>query len=128
MTRARNAIMSVLAAAVGPLSAAQVRDSLEASRCDQATVYRTLEHLEQAGKAESFVLRCTEHGTQRYFVSTARPHHHWFHCESCHCFIDIGNCRLGAVTAEIEREQGLEVRRHSMYFSGLCGACREGSP
>jgi Fur family ferric uptake transcriptional regulator len=128
MTRARKAIAAVLAAAEEPLSAAQVRDRLDPSCCDQATVYRTLDHLEQEAMAESFVLRCTEHGTQRYFVSTSRPHRHWFHCESCHRFIDIGMCGLGAVTVEIEREHSLEIRRHSMYFSGLCGACRYGSP
>jgi Fur family transcriptional regulator, ferric uptake regulator len=124
MTRARISILTALDAAEEPLSAAGVLERLESSCCDQATVYRSLDHLEQSGKVESFVLRCTEHGTQRYFVSASRPHRHWFHCESCHRFIDIGKCRLGDLAAEIESEHGLEIRRHSLYFSGLCAQCR----
>jgi len=92
--------------------------------CDQATVYRALDYLEGAGLAESFVLRCSERGTERYFVSAGKPHRHWFHCESCHRFVDAGECRLEGIAAELERERGLEVWRHNLYFSGLCADCR----
>jgi len=124
VTRAREAVLAALDAAEEPLSAAAVLGRLGESCCDQATVYRALDYLEDAGLAESFVLRCSEHGTERYFVSASRPHRHWFHCEACHRFVDIGACRLGGLAAELERERGFQVRRHSMYFSGLCPECK----
>ena len=128
MTKARAAVLTALDAASEPLSANAVFGRIGSRCCDQATVYRALDWLEDAGKAESFVLRCSEHGTERYFVSTARPHRHWFHCESCHRFLDLGECELAAMAERIERERGLRVRRHSLSFSGLCPECgaREG--
>jgi Fur family transcriptional regulator, ferric uptake regulator len=122
VTKARSAVLSALDSAAEPLSAAGVRAILRCP-CDQATVYRALGFLEESGRAESFVLRCEEHGTERYFVSAARPHRHWFHCESCHRFIDLGECRLGELERGLEAELGLKVMRHSLYFSGLCPEC-----
>jgi len=54
MTRARAAVLATLDAATEPLSAAGVVTRL-ADCCDQATVYRALHHLEETGRAESFV-------------------------------------------------------------------------
>ena len=124
MTKARAAVLAVLEAAEIPLCASSVLGRLADHPCDLATVYRTLDYFEKNGMAESFVLRCSEHGTERYFVSSARPHRHWFHCESCHRFIDIGECRLGSLIEQVEREKGLEIRNHNLYFTGLCADCR----
>ena len=126
MTKARAAVLETLDAAAEPLSAAQVYSRSLAS-CDQATVYRALDYLESAGRAESFVFRCSAHGTERYFVSAAKPHRHWFHCESCHRFIDLGACNLGSLCRTIEREHGVTLIGHTLSFSGLCGACRAGN-
>jgi len=115
-------VLSALDAAAEPLSASGVLAAVK-DGCDQATVYRSLDYLETAGKAESFVLRCAEHGTERYFVSSGRPHRHWFHCECCHRFIDIGACALDGLVAELETERGFSVRAHTLYFTGLCPDC-----
>lgn len=127
MTRARKAALGALDAASEPLSAAGVLAAIGAC-CDQATVYRALHYLESSGFAESFVLHCEEHGTERYYVSAATAHRHWFHCESCHCFIDLGVCRLGGIVQNLETEQGLKVSRHVMYLTGLCKVCQKNSP
>lgn len=126
MTRARKAVLAVLEAAITPVSAGSIRTSIGPC-CDQATVYRALGYLESSGQAESFVLRCDEHGTERYYVSKILPHRHWFHCEACHRFIDLGACKLSGLCAEIEEERGLLVKSHTLYFSGLCRDCREGA-
>ncbi len=122
MTKAREAALAALKAAGRPLSAAGVRQAIGVD-CDQATVYRALHYLEERDLAESFILHCDEHGTERYYVSADAPHSHWFHCEACHCFIDLGGCRIGALTADMEKERGLRIRRHVLYFTGLCGDC-----
>ena len=123
MTPARQAVLRTLEAAKEPLSAAGVLARIDEA-CDQATVYRALEYLERSELAESFIARCASHGTERYWAASAKPHRHWFHCESCHRFIDAGSCRLGPVISRLGAESGMEVRRHSLYFSGLCKACR----
>lgn len=127
MTKARKAALAAIEAATEPLSAAGVLDAI-GSCCDQATVYRALHYLESSGLAESFVLHCDEHGTERYYVSATTAHRHWFHCESCHCFIDLGECRLGGIVLDLEAELDLQVNRHIMYLTGLCTACQKNSP
>ncbi|MDX9898186.1 MAG: transcriptional repressor [Spirochaetia bacterium] len=126
MTKARSAVMDVLVQAGQPLSASGVMEAIEGS-CDQATVYRSLHHLEEAGLAESFVLYCSEHGIERYYASCHSAHRHWFHCESCHRFIDLGECRMDGLVSEFESDLGLSVTRHTMYLSGLCAACNQAS-
>jgi Fur family transcriptional regulator, ferric uptake regulator len=122
VTPARQAILRTLEAAREPLSAAGVLAKI-GEACDQATVYRALEYLERAELAESFIAHCSSRGTERYWAA-AEPHRHWFHCESCHRFIDAGSCRLGPFISRLGAESGIEVRRHALYFSGLCKACR----
>jgi len=127
MTKARGAALAALRNADRPLSAAGVLSSIGID-CDQATVYRALHYLEARELAESFILHCDEHGTERYYVAADGPHTHWFHCEACHRFIDLGACRIGDLAREMESERGIRVRRHVLYFTGLCAECADGSP
>lgn len=122
MTRARSLVLEALEGSAEPLSAAAVFAGIGGA-CDQATVYRALSYLEAKGKAESFVLHCDEHGTERYYSAGSAGHRHWFHCVACHCFVDLGACRLGGLVAELERERGLQVLHHALYLSGLCTDC-----
>ncbi len=128
MTKARQAVIEVLASSAEPLSAAAVFQYL-GSCCDQATVYRTLHYLEEHGFADSFILHCEEHGTERYYTALAggdgkpAPHRHWFHCERCHRFIDLGGCKIDRLVSEYETEYGIQVKSHTLYFTGLCGGC-----
>ncbi len=122
MTRARQAVLAALDGAAEPLSAALVVDRVNGA-CDQATVYRALHYLETAGFAESFVLSCAEHGVERYYASRSAPHRHWFHCERCHRFIDLGACKIGSLVAELEKDHDLTVARHTLYLTGTCKDC-----
>ena len=128
MTRARAAVLAALDTATEPLSAASVASRV-AVACDMATVYRALHHLEETGFAESFVLYCTEHGVERFYASAhsahaaLAAHRPWFHCESCHRFVDLGACKIGGLVAEVERELDLRVTKHTMYLTGICGDC-----
>lgn len=122
MTRARAASLAALRSSGRPLSAAGVRAAIDLA-CDQATVYRALRWLEERELAESFILHCDEHGTERFYVPSGSVHTHWFHCERCHRFFDLGACSIGDLAAGIERERGLRVRRHVLFFMGVCGEC-----
>jgi len=123
VTKARIAVLEMLNSAAEPLSAADMAARCGAS-CDQATVYRALHYLEDNGKAESFVLHCREHGVERYYSSCASQHRHWFHCESCHRFIDLGACKIGGIVSAFEEDLDIRVTRHTLYLTGLCGKCR----
>jgi len=130
MTKTRQEALDLLRSATQPLSASALFSRLGAS-CDQATVYRTLHYLEEQGYAESFILHCDEHGTERYYSAVAglgdnaATHRHWFHCESCHRFIEIGSCTVASLVDRFEQEQGVAVRHHVLYFTGLCADCRQ---
>jgi Fur family ferric uptake transcriptional regulator len=127
MTKARKAVLSALDQARQPLSAAGVVELMNGA-CDQATVYRALHYLESAALAESFVLSCTEHGVERYYASRNAPHRHWFHCECCHRFIDLGACRIGGLVTELEKDHELTVSRHTLYLTGVCRDCSRTAP
>ena len=118
----------VLQASRRPVTVARLQDELG---CSRATVYRALRWLEERGFAESFALHCEEHGTERYYVRSAETHRHWFHCESCHRFIDLGACRIEGLSAQLEKDLGVRINRHILYFVGCCpscAACADGSP
>ena len=150
MTRARAAILAVLSAADEPLTAQTVHARAAAVPVksgtarsadggggaektisfDPVTAYRALRWLEDNGHIDSFVLNCSEHGTERYWFphNGENSHRHWFHCESCHCFVYLGECRLKALAGEYERAKDIEVRSHSLYFTGLCAQCKASLP
>ncbi len=127
MTKARRAVLDLLQKSTVPLSAAAISQSLGDS-IDPVTVYRSLHYFEGQGITESFVLHCREHGTERYYTAlTARQDadRHWFHCETCHCFIDLGTCGLQNLMADYENERGISIHTHTLYFTGVCAACRQ---
>jgi Fur family ferric uptake transcriptional regulator len=118
----REAVLAAIEAAAGPSSAADIVRGLE-GRCDPATVYRALHRLEGEGRLEAFVFECEERGIERYYLSRSSAHRHYFHCERCHRFIDLGECRLGELVGELERERGFRVEGHTLYFTGTCPEC-----
>lgn len=125
MTKARTAVLAALEKANRPLCPQDLALGLD-GQCDQVTVYRALHYLEDRGLAESFVLRCEAHGTERYYTSRQGAHRHWFHCEHCHRFIDLGDCGLEGLVSSFEKETGGKVTRHTMYLMGVCLDCRSG--
>lgn len=130
MTKARAATIDILATAREPLSASDIHTEI-GSRFDQATVYRTLHYLEKHGLVDSFILHCSEHGTERYFTARRHvegapaTHRHWFHCEACHRFTDLGECQLDRLVGNFEAKHGIVVRDHTLYLTGLCAHCAD---
>ncbi len=122
MTKARAAILAEIESSPEPLSATGVSERV-AGLCDLATVYRALHWLEESGAVESFALYCTEHGMEKYYASRRSAHRHWFHCESCHRFVDLGACKIGELVENLGRDHGVRVTHHTMYLTGLCADC-----
>ncbi len=124
MTKSRQQVLDILNASKEPLSASQIF-KLTGTSCNQATVYRILYYLESEGYAESFVLHCDEHGTERYFSSLGTSHKHWFHCECCHRFIDMGDCVIKPFVNSFEKKEHVKVNRHVLYAIGVCPSCEK---
>lgn len=127
MTKARTAILQALAQAKEPVSATMVASQL-GNCCDPATVYRNLHFLEDHGYAQSFILHCSEHGTERYYTHRSAEdghHHHWFHCEKCHSFIDLGDCQYHETLEQLENTYRFSIHEHTFFLTGICEACKQ---
>lgn len=126
MTKARKALLELLKESKEPVSASMLSGD-PSLPFDQATIYRNLHYLEEQGFAESFILHCTEHGTERYYSYRNRSegvHHHWFHCEKCHTFIDLGGCVYQEQMKEWEKQYGFTISDHTFFLTGICASCK----
>ncbi len=126
MTKARKAILEALKNQTEPVSATTLAKQ-PALPYDPATIYRNLHYLEEQGLAQSFILHCTEHGTERYYSYRDKEngvHHHWFHCECCHRFIDLGTCAYTQQLQDWESQYGFTIHEHTFYLTGICSACK----
>ena len=124
MTRARKALLEQLKAQSEPVSATALAKILPH---DQATIYRNLHYLEEQGYAQSFILHCSEHGTERYYSYHRLQdgvHHHWFHCEQCHRFTDLGDCEHLMQLKTWEDEHGFVIHDHTFFLTGICALCK----
>ncbi|MDD4574232.1 MAG: transcriptional repressor [Sphaerochaeta sp.] len=125
MTKARKAILARLKSAKQPISVTELAKQLS-DFCNPATVYRNLHYLESNNLATSFVLHCSDHGTERYYsAKEGKGHHHWFHCESCHQFIDLGGCFYTEQMRQFETKHGFTVHDHTFYLTGVCEDCKQ---
>ncbi|AEV30006.1 Fe2+/Zn2+ uptake regulation protein [Sphaerochaeta pleomorpha str. Grapes] len=125
MTKARMAVLALLSEATRPLCASEIAGLVD-SQYDLATIYRTLHYLEDHDFADSFILHCSVHGTERYYSSIEKAgacHHHWFHCEQCHRFIDLGGCNLENLLRTYEKENGIVITDHTFFLTGICPEC-----
>jgi len=127
MTKNTGRLLEVLDAARSPVAVADLARAMEGV-CDLATLYRTLRRLESTGLLESFAFECRKRGIERYWQRRSSTHRHFFHCESCHRFLDVGACRLSTMTREVERDLGAEIQGHTLYFTGTCKDCRSSLP
>ena len=130
MTKARLSILEILIGYMEPKSALDIFSLVE-KEMNQVTVYRTLHYLETKGFVDSFILHCTQKGTERYYVARADnsentcSHHHWFHCEHCHSFTDLGSCQIESLISTYNNENNITILHHNLSLSGICHSCQQ---
>ena len=115
----RQSILDIVERSVSPLSAHNIFEAIGGSTAF-STVYRALWYLEERGEIDGFPIECEPCGKDRFFVGTSLGHVHFFHCEKCHGFIPVSGCDL---TASVEKKYGVKIRRHVLFFTGLCADC-----
>ncbi|MCX7788063.1 MAG: transcriptional repressor [Spirochaetes bacterium] len=122
MTKARKTILDTVEDSPVPLSASEIHKKITRPM-DLVTVYRSLKYLEDNGFLESFSFTCTDKRTERYYYRRREPHVHFFHCEQCHTFLDLGKCELDTQVIRLETQFGVRIATHTLYFTGICARC-----
>jgi Fur family ferric uptake transcriptional regulator len=86
----------------------------------QATVYRTLELLVEAGAAARFP---QENNESKYIYCPPRHHHHLV-CTRCGLVEDIDGCVIPAIGAALEKRTHFQINEHAVTFYGFCEDCK----
>jgi Fur family ferric uptake transcriptional regulator len=119
-TTQRGAIRDALRAAAGPLLPEEIlaaaRDSCPT--LGQATVYRALRRLEEAGEVQRVNI-----GDGRPRYEATRAHHHHFHCRKCERVYDIDGCMRAPASLGQNLPDGFELEGHEVVLFGVCSDC-----
>lgn len=125
-TRGRRSVVNALADAAGPLSAAELHDSMVSS-VPLSSLYRTLTVLEEA---EVVVPHFGARGVTRYELAEwIKGHHHHFVCLECGAVEDIDvppdlETEVGAAVAKIAHLARFAATSHVLEIEGMCRRCR----
>jgi Fur family transcriptional regulator, ferric uptake regulator len=122
----RRALAELISAQIGHFTAADLVRAARAARVGvgRATVFRTLEALDQLGLIERLDLPSGEHA----YVACERSHHHHVVCSRCGRTSEIDDAGLKAVVHQIARRTGYRVDEHRLELFGLCPACLAEQP
>lgn len=84
-----------------------------------ATVYRTLNLLEESGLATSLSFGVAG----KKFELANKPHHDHMICKSCGLIIEFQNEKIEHLQLEIARAHQFKITSHLMQLRGLCKQC-----
>lgn len=117
-TPQREAIRSLFTPEGRPLSPAEILEiaSRRIPTLSQATVYRTLRALEEAGE----IVPVEFPSEPARYEMAGKDHHHHFRCESCGKAFEAHGC-AGDLSPMVP--SGFTVTRHEITLYGLCDRC-----
>ena len=84
-----------------------------------ATVYRTLNLLEESGLATSISFGVAG----KKFELANKPHHDHMICKSCGLIIEFQNEKIEQLQLEIAKNSHFKITSHLMQLRGLCEKC-----
>jgi Fur family ferric uptake transcriptional regulator len=122
MTDARRAVVDLILSRDGAFETSDLiadarRRRLGAAR---ATIFRTLEILADLKAVERLDLPNGDHS----YIRCDAGHHHHVICTGCGRSVDLGECGMREVAAEVARRTGYQVDRHRVELFGLCPSCQ----
>lgn len=118
VTEQRVNILSILHKEHGPFSCEEIFQRMPKNSCDLATVYRSLEQLEESG----LVNVCNfQDGLKRYEIEGGHHHHH-FVCRSCKAVEPLEDCVVASLEKKLEKK-GYKNLKHHLEVFGLCPKC-----
>jgi Fur family transcriptional regulator, ferric uptake regulator len=117
-TPGRVALLETLWAAQLPLSVAAIAQILE--KIDEATLYRALEALANAGLLRRIDLN---HGHAHYEFE--REHHHHLVCTNCGFIEDVEDCSIERAQKHMidKSKKFVSIYSHNLEFFGQCKSC-----
>lgn len=122
-TQQRQAILSVLSRAMGPLTIPEIHQEAQSRSpgLGIATVYRTVRHMLDQGS----ILQIAIPGELPRYEDAGRSHHHFFQCRTCSRVYEIHEC-----PADLQRliPDGFELEDHEVFLFGRCKECRDATP
>jgi Fur family ferric uptake transcriptional regulator len=119
LTDPRRSLAVLIAEQAGHFTAAELVTGARRLGVGRATVFRTLEILEDLGVVERLDLPSGEHA----YVVCGPAHHHHVVCSRCGRTNEIDDPRLRQVVREIAKRTGYRVDDHRLELFGLCPAC-----
>jgi Fur family ferric uptake transcriptional regulator len=125
LTRQRETVVDEIFASGGHFEAEDMVERLKRKRArvSRATVYRTLELLQECRLVEK-----VNFGTSRSFYEHVHlgQHHDHIICTRCNVVIEFVDERIEKLQEEICAANGIRLQSHSMRLFGQCEVCRLG--
>lgn len=120
VTQGRVALIEFLAEAKKPMMPKEILENLY-EVFDQATLYRALETLTDAGILRKLHLREDE----SYYYEFAREHHHHIVCIKCGHVEDFSESACDAIMKSALKHSSEFARldAHTLELSGICKTC-----
>ena len=123
MTRPRELIVAELSKQKAHISAEQLLALVRKkdAQVSQATVYRTLKLLQEAGLVKAHYFNDNE----AVFEIDSGPaeHHDHLICETCHKIVEFTNLKIEALQEQVAQEYEFRLTRHRMELYGMCKNC-----
>lgn len=121
VTEPRRSLAALIGEQDGHFTAADLVEAAQVQHLGigRATVFRTLEVLEDLGAVERLDLPSGEHA----YVGCEPAHHHHLICSRCGRTDEIEDAGLRTVVSDVARRTGYRVDDHRLELFGLCPAC-----
>jgi Fur family ferric uptake transcriptional regulator len=98
---------------------AQLRASEQGRKIGRATVYRTLQELEDAGLLRKMTLA----GRAVYEHDYGYPQHDHLFCQKCEKLIEFSSDKVKQIRDAVAREHNFRVTGHRLIINGICADC-----
>jgi Fur family ferric uptake transcriptional regulator len=123
LTAPRQMILEVLRHQDHPWSIKEIFAALPNPDCDLATVYRSMHLLEGMAMVKRFEFG---DGIARFELLAEGDdgHHHHLVCIRCAGIVEIEECSMGDMEAQIAARNGFKAVTHRLEFFGLCPQCQ----
>ncbi|HEY9054582.1 MAG TPA: Fur family transcriptional regulator [Rectinemataceae bacterium] len=126
LTRARKAVLQAFLDLEGHVTADLLLAA--AKRIEpgigQATVFRTVKLLAQAGLAKE---ACQDEGSRTYEHAFMHSHHDHLRCERCGKIVEFFDSTIEKAQEAVFKRHGFTAVGHRLELRGLCSECADGS-
>lgn len=124
LTRPRQIVLSIMEAAIVPLSPQTIHQRAldRGEKIGLVTVYRTLDLLDEFGLVRRVHSQEECHG----YLLASPGHHHHLVCHSCKQAVEFpGSEDLSGIVQRVQRQTGYQVNDHLLELYGLCPVCQK---